>query len=61
MTASGLYHYKEYKEMGMRARKANVPKHQMKEDTLNGLCLTRTQKAFWVLGWEEQDRLMSQE
>jgi len=53
MTQNGLYHYNEYKAMGMQAREANVPKSQVKDKDNP---MTRTQKAFWVLGWEEADR-----
>jgi hypothetical protein len=53
MTDNGHYHYRDYKEMGMRAREANVPKSQIMG---GGIRLTRTQKAFWKIGWEEADR-----
>jgi hypothetical protein len=52
---SNIYDYDYFRELGSIARIANVPKVEAPHVTESGACTTRTQRAFWVLGWEAED------
>ena len=52
-----LYDYPYFHELGRIARIAKVDKVMAPRVTESGACTTRTQRAFWKLGWEAEDDL----
>jgi hypothetical protein len=51
---ANLYDYDHFRELGRIARIAKVEK-AMAPRQVDGCPTTRTQRAFWVLGWEAED------
>lgn len=58
MSSKGnIYDYDYFHELGRIARIAKVPLFEAPRVTESGACTTRTQRAFWKLGWEAEDDL----
>ena len=57
-----IYDYDHFRELGRIARLANVDKFNSPRVVSTGdgqpvMYTTRTQRAFWRLGWESEDEL----
>jgi hypothetical protein len=53
-----VYKYTDFRELGKVARIANKLKTDAPKD-FEGKKVTKTQRSFWILGWEAEDNLQA--